>query len=685
MLQITFSNRLEPLLDRLLASLKATPVSVFATDQIIIPSAAMRRKVDLAITDRFGICANVRFSFLAQWTWEQIGALLPVDRSAPLTPAILAWRIFMIFDDRGFVALHPRLESYLSEADAVMRFDLATRTAALLEQYNTYRPDWTEQWSKGQHIALPEANPAQLQDQAWQAALWQRVLQEIGAVQQHLTPAILRSLKSTIDQGTVGTTSTASTPIHIVCLPTIPPAYLEALRELGRTAVIHLYVINPCREYWFDIVDRRRLSYLAVQGDLQHHDVGNRLLGAWGKQTQAQIDLLLEADVAAAIDDGCFVDAPAQTLLAHLQNAVLDLTELAPASILLDADDRSIECHACHSLTRELEVLQDQLLALFAGPNPPQPCDILVVTPNLEDAAALIDTVFGSVPFNRRIPYTITGRAASQTNPAASALLGLLSLATGRITASAVFALLQQPIIGRRFGFGPTELDVIHGWLGSAGIRWGLEATQDGAHCSFEEGLHRLFLGYAMPSTIAQPFGGRVPGANIEGAEAAILGRFWLALQCLRDLQRDLAPDLIPPHAAVDWLPLLSRTVDIFLDPDDEQLEQVEQLRSSLRALHDQLRHAGIAQVAGGVPQDVIRAALTALLDESVRGGVPTGSMTFAGMSGLRNLPYRVLCAIGLNDGAFPTQDRPPEFDLMTIAPRRGDRQRRTDDRNLFL
>ena len=59
--------------------------------------------------------------------------------------------------------------------------------------------------------------------------------------------------------------------------------------------------------------------------------------------------------------------ARATSLLAQLQNAMLELRELAPGSVALADDDRSIELHVCHSLTRELEVLQDHLLGLFAA------------------------------------------------------------------------------------------------------------------------------------------------------------------------------------------------------------------------------------------------------------------------------------------------------------------------------
>ena len=54
--------------------------------------------------------------------------------------------------------------------------------------------------------------------------------------------------------------------------------------------------------------------------------------------------------------------APGSSLLAAVQNSMLALHDLAPASLPLQPADRSIELHVCHGLTRELEVLHDQLL-----------------------------------------------------------------------------------------------------------------------------------------------------------------------------------------------------------------------------------------------------------------------------------------------------------------------------------
>jgi exodeoxyribonuclease V gamma subunit len=48
-------------------------------------------------------------------------------------------------------------------------------------------------------------------------------------------------------------------------------------------------------------------------------------------------------------------------------------------------------------------------------------------------------------------------------------------------------------------------------------------------------------------------------------------------------------------------------------------------------------------------------------------------------------LPYRIVCLLGMDDGVLPSLARADEFDLMAAFGKAGDRQRRDDERNLFL
>jgi exodeoxyribonuclease V gamma subunit len=683
MLHVHFSNRAERLLAHLLARLAAAGGDPFVADQVIVPSIAIRRAVTLAIARTQGVCANVRFSYLAPRLWQQLGRWLPGDAAiVAIEPAVLAWRIDAIFGDREFVAAHPRLAAYLAAADEVMRHALAAQVAELFDHYHSYRPEWVAAWQAGRAADTGASTAAERADARWQAALWQRLAAE-GAVPAAIAWAALDAALQRPDP------ATSATPVHLFMLPAMAPLHLEALQRIVRVAEVHLYVLNPCGEYWFELVDPRRLAWLAARDRAQQHEVGNRLLAAWGKQTQAQVDLLVDRCGDAMTDDAEFVAADGDSLLAQLQRAILELRELAPGTVRLAQGDRSIEVQVCHSRTRELEILHDRLLGLLAAGEVQHPSEILVVTPDLDAAAPLIDAVFGTVPPERRIPYTISGRSRSRADAAARALLALLGVATSRFGASELAALLQHDLIARRFGLGGEAFERIHDWLQAASVRWGLDAAHRAGFGvpptddhTWAQGLERLFLGYALPPDGDQPFAGLLPAGDAEGSEAALLGALWRLVEALRGLRDSLAL----ARGASAWQAWLADLVDRFLAPEGDEVDAVTELHASIRDLTEAMRRGGRDDpTAPPVPLPVLRDALQHALDDPARGGVPSGGVTFSAMASLRGLPYSVVAVIGLDDGAFPSAHRASEFDLIALRPRRGDRQRRLDERNLFL
>jgi exodeoxyribonuclease V gamma subunit len=678
MLNVHLSNRFESLLDALTEEVRQHRGDAFAPLTVIVPSAAVQRAVTLHLAEQLSVCANVEFSYPATWIWRRIGRAVPgVAAASPFDPDTLAWRVHRAFGDAGFVAAHPRLAAYLGRSDAVMRFDLAVCTASLLEQYITYRPEWMRRWVKGQMAAFETQSP-QSADEAWQAALWQRIAGELSLADEHPAFAMVRSLEA-------GQDIDLPQAVHVFGLPALPPIYVALLQQLGRWTDVHFYAVNPCRAYWFDVVSGRRLSWLATRGQAERVEQGHRLLADWGRQTQAFLAALINFDGEALIDDGRFEARADTSLLSALQNSILDLEELSPSSLQLDASDRSIELHVCHSPMRELEVLHDFLLGLFAAQDAPRPGDIVVVTPDLESLAPLVEAVFGAAPPERRIPFAVTGLPERDANPYSRLLLDVCSFVRSRCGVTSLFDLLQHEAVARRFGLDAEALEHIQAWMRGAGIHWAL----DGGHRSrfdvpgsdkhsVDDGLQRLFLGYALPSAAETPFLERLPVAGVEGSASRSLGALWTVVQALRTLQEQALHD----RPAGEWCDLLRQTLDELIAPSSEDLPDLLQLRRSLHALQERLASA---DATDPVALAVVHAALEDVLAEPARGGVPSGGVTFASLSSLRGLPSRIVCAIGLNDGAVPASSTPCEFDLIAQNTRAGDRQRRVDDRNVFL
>ncbi|MGJ4731262.1 exodeoxyribonuclease V subunit gamma, partial [Luteimonas sp. SDU101] len=91
------------------------------------------------------------------------------------------------------------------------------------------------------------------------------------------------------------------------------------------------------------------------------------------------------------------------------------------------------------------------------------------------------------------------------------------------------------------------------------------------------------------------------------------------------------------------------------------------------------------------VAAEIVRAHFAAALSEAdTRAPLLTGGVSVARMVPMRLLPFRAICLLGMDDGAFPRRDPAGGIDrLASDVARglrlRGDRSTRDDDRFLFL
>ena len=684
MLTVYCSNQFEVLADRVAERLAQSPAGPFEAHHVIVPSTAVRRAIHLHLARRHGVSAHLQTSFLAQWLWARVAALVPgVQADSPYSAQRLGWRLISLLESVAHD--HPRLANYLGGSDALMQHDLAMRVAERFEQYTTYRPHWLANWERGQlHFQDADHALELQQDERWQAALWRRVQQQIQPAIADPIEHFIQALQNLQTEGWQA--QGQPTEVHVLALPSIAPQHARLLGALSRVMDVHLHLINPCHEYWFDLIDARRLTHLQQQRKADGHDIGHPLLAGWGKQTQSHLGVLVEAFVDHFEDDGGYRETDRPTLLGTLQNSILNLTPLAPGSLPQAHGDSSLEIHACHSLSRQLEVLQDRLLTAFAAPQSTlQPSDILVVVPDLESAAPVIEAIFGTPPAERRLPFRISGLASARANPIARALLDILSCASGRAEISRLMDLLAQDPIARSIALTASEHERVVAWLAETGVHWGLDVAHrarfpgaEGARHTLADGLDRLFLSYAMPEDSESGYLGRWPAVAVQGSDSLALGKLWRFARSLCEL----AQHLTKPLLASEWKALLEALPERFLEIRPQDFDDLQTVRRSMAQLFEDM--SGLDPMRP-IPATVMLRALQETLSDSARGGVPTGVITFAAPGSLRALPFKIIAFLGLDDGTFPGRTEAQEFDLLIHDPQLGDRQRRTDDRNLFL
>ncbi|TGB91695.1 exodeoxyribonuclease V subunit gamma [Escherichia sp. E2748] len=717
MLRVYHSNRLD-VLEALMEFIveRERLDDPFEPEMILVQSTGMAQWLQMTLSQKFGIAANIDFPLPASFIWDMFVRVLPeIPKESAFNKRSMSWKLMTLLPqllDREDFTL---LRHYLTDdSDKRKLFQLSSKAADLFDQYLVYRPDWLAQWEAGHLVeGLGEA-------QAWQAPLWKVLVEythELGQPRWHRANLYQRFIE-TLESATTCPLGLPSR-VFICGISALPPVYLQALQALGKHIEIHLLFTNPCRYYWGDIKDPAYLAKLLTRqrrhsfedrelplfrdsenaGQLFNsdgeQDVGNPLLASWGKLGRDYIYLLSDLESSQELD--AFVDVTPDNLLHNIQSDILELENHAVAGVNieefsrsdnkrpLDPQDSSITFHVCHSPQREVEVLHDRLLAMLEEDPTLTPRDIIVMVADIDSYSPFIQAVFGSAPADRYLPYAISDRRARQSHPVLDAFISLLSLPDSRFMSEDVLALLDVPVLAARFDITEEGLRYLRQWVNESGIRWGidddnvreLELPATGQH-TWRFGLTRMLLGYAMESAQGE-WQSVLPYDESSGLIAELVGHLASLLMQLNIWRRGLAQE----RPLEEWLPVCRDMLNAFFLPDAETEAAMTLIEQQWQAI---IAEGLGAQYGDAVPLSLLRDELAQRLDqERISQRFLAGPVNICTLMPMRSIPFKVVCLLGMNDGVYPRQLAPLGFDLMSQKPKRGDRSRRDDDRYLFL
>lgn len=678
-------NRLELLAGALAETLSNPLPSPFEKDIIIVQSKGMERWISMQLAKKQLICANISFPYPKAFLNEIFSRVLSdTGNDSGFDPEVLTWKIMDLLpgclNDSDFNILR----NYLGDGTNELKlYQLSSKVADAFDQYLLFRPDMIFKWEKGE-------------ESHWQAKLWRMIVKNTGKNHRAaLGKTLLETLKSA--RKIPGLPARAA----VFGISSLPPFFLEVLSALSKFMEINLFLMNPCMEFWGDIQSKReirkatkKMKKAGMDPGLFNFEQGNSLLASMGTMGRDWFDIIsgfgLEEN-SSFEEAELFQDALPHTLLGYIQSDILRLEERkqgGPIYTNIPSEDNSVTIHSCHSPMREVEVLHDNLLSYFEQDPALNPADILVMAPDIELYAPYIEAVFNKPDINspERIPFSIADRSIRKESTITDTFLNILDLRLSRFGASKVLEILKDSAVLNRFGLQEPDTDMIVKWVDESGIRWaldgknkiemGLPATEEN---TWRSGLKSLLLGYAMPGYGERLYSDILPYDNIEGEEAAVLGRFVDFAEKLfasvRLLNESLTLD--------EWADKLREMLDRFFLPDNENEAELQHIRAALNGIKETAAASGYEKT---IDISVIRTLLSGCLEkESFGTGFITGAVTFCSMLPMRSIPFRVICLLGMNNDAYPRQSRPPGFDLISKNPRKGDRSRRNDDRYLFL
>jgi exodeoxyribonuclease V gamma subunit len=649
-----------------------------------------------------GVCANVDFPFPGTLVAAATATATGIDPdSDPWASERLVWQLLQTVDDSVREPWLGTLATHLAQG---RRLASVRHVADLYDRYSVRRPEMLQAWARhedsdGGGRPLPATG-------VWQAELWRRVRERIAmpSPAERLPEAAgrIRADPSILE---------LPRRLSLFGITRLPDSYLQILAAIAAARDVHLFVLHPSPRLWAALEGRPATSARPRHDDTAARP-SNRLLASWGQDAR-ELQLVVEAH-GAHNDHHHATPTNKDTLLGRLQADIREDRTPAGAPLpgerdrrpLLDPADRSLQVHACHGRARQVEVARDAILHLLEEDPTLEPRDVIVMCPDVETMAPLIQAAFGAghakgdedgtAPTDRdtagkRLPdlrVRLADRSLRQTNPVLGVVSLLLELADQRVTASQLLDLADREPVRRRFWFDDDDVTRMEEWVVASGIRWGLDDAHRGPYKldavktnTWRAGLDRIMLGVAMTEEDRRLVGGVLPLDDVESGAIDLAGRMAEFVERFHH-----AVDAFSrPQTISAWAAHIAAAADALTATTDHDSWQRAELQ---RILDDVLANATTDDQPSGAELEL--ADIRALLADRLRGrptraNFRTGHLTICTLVPMRSVPHRVVCVLGLDDGDFPRKAPRDGDDLLLDDPHLGDRDPRAEDRQMLL
>ncbi len=646
-----------------------TPADPFTPVTIGVQSRGMARWLSHRLADTIngpdGVTANIDFAFPGQII-DQLVVASGAGVAAEVWDArALTWHVADILLSRHD---DPTLASLWRATDTVVHrslWQLARGIADVFHDYALSRVDMVQAWRDG-HDVDAHGGPLEPWD-AWQPALWRYLIarSELPDPTAALDMAIanFRTNRSLDVAG-------LQDGLLLFGLNVLPPRHLALLDAVAAHVPVTWFVPTVCHDFW-----QRHAA--TPEGDVV---ANNPLVAASGHMIRVSAHLLADV-VAAGNADVAYVPDDQPTLLGQLQQAVRDDRGGDEPPVRVACDDASVQIHGAHSATRQADIARDAILGVLAENDDLQPRDVIVLVPNIDAYAPVITAAFASDGKRPELPVVVADRNIGASDPVADAVLALLRVAAGRVTTADVLELLDREPVAARLALTAADREHLRSWVAATGIRWGIDREDRRTHGqpaddfhTWRSGLDRLLLGVAVTADDDTVIGGIAPYDAMEGDDVAALGRVAAALEHLFSVVRDLRGTRSLPQ----WAAAVRDVLDSTIQVDDVDTWRLTDVVDAIEA----------STQGREITADL--AAFTASLEDHLaipRGaaGYESGAVTLCEFLPMRSIPHAVVCMVGLDDAAFPRAPRRRGFNLIERSPEPTDRDRRDEDRHLFL
>lgn len=637
MLYFYRSNSQEYLLEQFQEIFASKQEDLLLADFVIIRNYGIKNWIQKKFVQNLGISANLVFLFPNEFLQKLMLSQLATNKVL-LHKQEWDWKVLEVL--LQVIQENNEFSRYLSQNHREEIYQLAKHLADIFQEYALFYPNIFTQKVQSPEYTL-------------QKRIWEEIFFSQG----------YRHIFSLIEKELTKNTAFNKMPgrVFLFGISYLPEIYLATLSKLAEQIDIHFFYKTSTKEYFGGLLHPKSTAKKKIQlqeSDLAqlHYQQGHSLLGFARKESEFQY-FLLKYDWDNSLLKEKYFQPEMTTLLGKLQRSMFQLSNNQEDQNWQINNEQSITVQQCHNLKREVEELHRYILQILEQNLDLQPEDILVKTPAIDTYTPYIEEVFSHS--ENPIPYSISDNLIEHPEWFQN-FLKLPNILKDNYFKKEIFELLECPEVLKKFCIEKKHLPKLQIFFAQANLYWGKDLTQiqklepfQKENFSWSQAKEKILNACILEQEI-----------TIEGQFYEIIGNFFLFLQTVFQIL-DLQDGLLRPQNLTQWVKSIAFILEELFEFSDEQKSLVLQIQSTLEVplqlfqskqlLHFEIIFAHFKDVGNQFFQ------------QKKQGNFLKNGVNFCNIQPMRNIPFGVICFLGLDDKSFPRARPNSSLNLLNI------------------
>ncbi len=647
---------------------------------ILISNNNISLKLKTFFSKYLNIFANFKFFLPAQFIWNLCKKfLLNISDINYYNKFNLIFIIMILLpkliNRKEFYILKKYL---LNDYDCNKLFNLSVKIADLYDKYLVYRYDLLMNWEKNiLNTKIDNLN------QIWQSILWRKIVNYFFLkfnCKLHRSRVLLKFLyilklkKNNLFKNIYK-------DIFIFNVNNLPPLYLDIIYYISKYINIHYFLINPCKEYWYDIN-----LFNNINNDLLYNSSIyniNFMFLYYSKIFAEYLYLIFNYNI---LEISYFNKVFNNNILDKIKKNILYFNDKKYNKKIKYNNkylDKSIIIKSCYGYLNEVNELKKFLLKLIVKKKY-KFNEIIVVFTDINKYYFYINLIFSDFRYKNIISYFIIDENINDKNYIFNFFLKILNIKDLNLNTYEFLKILKNKIILNKFNIDNNELEILLNFINNISFLRDIKNfifdkilfDKLNSSCLIDN-IKSLLLGYAVNkkffiwnNIINFNFINNNYFNNLIGKFSHFIFKifYWKKI-------------LFNKFTFNNWILICSEIINDFFDIN--LINNYFFLNDIY--LNNLLNDFNIVNFKKKIDNKLFIKILCIYFKNKNFKQFSLNSINFSSFLHLRSIPFKVICILGMNLNVYPKSIINCNFDLMYLYPKIGDRNKIENEKYMFL